>query len=210
MSRSKHGVTTPRHLKRIRGSGTNAHGEQFEPVMKSGRSDMRYALCSAVSLIVAAAFLGCGRCEDRGQEVLQAVLPHLNRDVVSNLVREASVCITNSSVQPVDEAFYTPTSEEAPVAYGLKVESPTEFRISAGPLVVVRRRGTSAPYMAIRVPVHTGSGLCLWGVYVCVKPGGGFAKENPNWVIADGSTNAAPVVKLSDEVQLYAEQRSFR
>jgi hypothetical protein len=177
-----------------------------------GRCDMRFALGSLAALFVVAAFLGCDRerCEDRGQEAIQAVLPHLNQDVVSNLVREASVCITNSSVQPVAEPFYTPTSEEAPVAYGLKVESTTEFRVSTGPLVVVRNRGTSAPYMAVRVPVHFGSGLCLWGVYVCVKPGGGFAKDNPSWVSSERGTNAAPVVKLSDEVLLYAQQRSLQ
>jgi hypothetical protein len=173
---------------------------------------MRCDRCNLAVLFVAAVLLGCNRdrCEDRGETAIQALLPHLTQEVVSNLVREASLCIADSSAQPVVEPFYNPSSQEAPVAYGLKVESPAEFRISTGPLVAVRNRGTSAPYMAVRVAVHFGSGLCLWNVYVCVKPGGGFAKDNPSWVVAEGSTNAAPVVKLSDEVLLYAEQRAFQ
>jgi hypothetical protein len=53
-----------------------------------------------------------------------------------------------------------------------------------------------------------GAGLCLWEVYVCVKPGGGFAKENPGWVVAEGSTKPAPVVTVSDEVWVYAQERN--
>ena len=173
---------------------------------------MRWALCGAAALIVAAALLGCDRvrCEDRGEAAIEAVLPHLSQDVVSNLVGEASLCIADSLAEPVVPQFSTPTVEKAPVAHGLTVVPPAEFSIGMGATVVVRTRGTSAPYMAVRVPVHLGSGLCLWGVYVCIKPGGGFAKDNPSWVVAEGSTNAAPVVKLSDEVLLYAQQRSLQ
>jgi len=177
-----------------------------------GRYDMRSACDSLAALFMAAALLGCNhdKCDNKGDAAIQALLPHLTQDVVSNLVREASLCIADSSAQPVTVPFYMPTTDKAPVAYSLKVESPTEFRISTGPLVAVRNRGTSAPYMAVRVPVHFGTGLCLWSVYVCVKPGGGFAKNNPSWVVAEGKTNAAPAVKLSDEVLLYAEQRTFQ
>jgi hypothetical protein len=165
---------------------------------------MRCALCGAAALFVTAALLGCGgeQCEDRGEAAIQAVLPHLSQDVVSHLVGEASLCIADSLVEPVVPQFYTPTLEKAPVAYGLTVVPRSEFSIGMGATIVVRTRGTSAPYMAVRVPVQFGSGMCLWGVYVCVKPGGGFAKDNPSWVVAEGGTNAAPVVKLTDEVLL--------
>ena len=96
------------------------------------------------------------------------------------------------------------------MAHGLTVVPAADFSIGMGATIVVRTRGTSAPYMAVRVPVQFGSGLCLWGVYVCVKPGGGFAKDNPGWVAAEGGTNAAPVVKLTDEVLLYAQQRRLQ
>jgi hypothetical protein len=71
-----------------------------------GRRDMKCALCGAAALFVATAFLGCDRerCEDRGQEAIQAVLPHLNQDVVSNLVREASVCITGTCPRTLDNS----------------------------------------------------------------------------------------------------------
>src|ERR1017187_5965613 len=175
------------------------------------RRDMRCALCGAAALLVAAALPGCDRvrCEDRGEAAIQAVLPHLGQDVVSNLVGEASLCITDSLGEPVVPQFYTPTVEKAPVAHGLTVVPASDFSIGMGATIVVRTRGTSAPYMAVRVPVQFGSGLCLWGVYVCVKPGGGFAKDNSGWVVAEGGTNAAPVVKLTDEVLVYAQQRNF-
>jgi hypothetical protein len=170
---------------------------------------MKYAFCGAAALLVVAAFLGCDRdqCADKGPAALQATVPHLSPDVLSNLVREASLCIADALAEPVVPQFYTPTSDKAPVAYGLRVEPPSQFSVGMGATVVVRTRGSSAPYMAVRVPLHVGSGLCLWGVYVCVKPGGGFAKDNPGWVVAEGSTNTAPVVKLGDEVLLYAQQR---
>lgn len=173
---------------------------------------MYWACCGAAVLLVAVAFLGCDReqCADKGQAAIQAVVPHLSPDVVSNLVREASLCITDALAEPIVQQFYTPTLEEAPVAYGLKVEPPSQFSMGMGSTVVVRTRGTSAPYMAVRVPLHVGPALCLWGVYVCVKPGGGFAKDNPGWIVAEGSTNAAPVVKLGDEVQLYSQLRSLQ
>jgi hypothetical protein len=125
--------------------------------------------------------------------------------VVSNLVQEASLCIADALAEPVVQPFYMPTSDKAPVAYGLRVEPPSQFSMGMGSTVIVRTRGTSAPYMAVRVPLHVGPALCLWGVYVCVKPGGGFANDNPGWVVAEGSTNAAPVVELGDEVRLYAQ-----
>jgi hypothetical protein len=128
--------------------------------------------------------------------------------VVSNLVGEASVCIADALAQPVVQPFVMPTSDKAPVAYGLRVEPASDFSFGMGSTVMVRTRGTSAPYMAVRIPVHMGAGLCLWEVYVCVKPGGGFANDNPGWVVAEGSTNAAPVVTLGEEVRLYAQQRN--
>jgi hypothetical protein len=140
---------------------------------------------------------------------MQAVLPQLTQVVVSNLVREASVCIASSSTQPVDDPYYMPSLKEAPVAHGLKPESASEVKFSMGPTVVVHTRGASAPYMTIRVPVHTGSGVCLWGVNICVKPGGGFAKDNTNWILGERGANATPVVKLSDEVLVYAEMRDL-
>ncbi len=173
---------------------------------------MYWARCGAAALLVAAAFLGCDRepCADKGQAAIQAVVPHLSPDVVSNLVREASLCITDALADANTPPFYTPTVEEAPVAYGLRVEPPSQFSVGMGSTVVVRTRGSSAPYMAVRVPLHVGPALCLWGVYICVKPGGGFANDNPGWVVAEGNTNAAPVVKLSDEMLLYAQQRSLQ
>ena len=172
---------------------------------------MRSALCGAAALFAAAALLGCDRvrCEDRGEAAIQAVLPHLGQGVVSNLIGEASLCIADSLAEPVVPQFSTPALEKAPVAYGLTVVPPSDFSIGMGATVVVRTQGTSAPYMAVRVPVQFGSSLCLWGVYVCVKPGGGFAKDNPSWVVVEGGTHAAPVVKLTDEVLLYAQQRRF-
>ncbi len=174
---------------------------------------MRSALCCAVALIVAAAFLGCGdrdQCADRGEAAIQATLPHLSDDVVSNLVREAALCIADAMADANTPPFYTPTLDKAPVAYGLRVEPLSQFSVGMGATVVVRTRGPSAPYMAVRVPLHVGSALCLWGVYVCVKPGGGFASANPTWVVAEGSTNPAPVVKRTDEILLYAQQRAVQ
>ncbi len=170
---------------------------------------MRGALCGAAALLLALAFLGCNHdhCEDQGPAALQATVPHLSPDVVSNLVREASLCIADALAEPVVQQFYTPTTDKASVAYSLRVEPPSQFSVGMGSTVVVRTRGTSAPYMAVRVPLHVGPALCLWGVYVCVKPGGGFAQDNPGWVVAEGSTNAAPVVTLGDEVRLYAQLR---
>lgn len=141
---------------------------------------------------------------------MQAMLPQLNQVVVSNLVREASLCISNSSAQPVAEPYYMPSSTEAPVAHGLKPVSSSEVKYGLGPTVVVHTRGASAPHMSVRVPVQTGAGLCLWGVYICIKPGGGFAKDsNNNWILEDRGANATPVVQLSDEVLVYAERRNL-
>ncbi|MGD0058291.1 MAG: hypothetical protein ABSD58_02640 [Verrucomicrobiia bacterium] len=170
---------------------------------------MRGALGGAAALLVAATFFGCNhdRCDDKGPAALQATVPHLSPDVVSNLVREATLCIADAMADANAPPFYTPTTDKAPVAYGLRVEPPSQFSVGMGSTVVVRTRGTSAPYMAVRVPLHVGPALCLWGVYVCVKPGGGFAQDNPGWVVAEGSTNAAPVVTLGDEVRLYAQLR---
>ena len=175
------------------------------------RVQIRNACCGAAALLAAAAFLGCDhgdQCADNGQAALQAVVPHLNPDVVSNLVREASVCIADALAEPVVQQFFRPTTDEAPVAYGLRVEPISQFSFGMGSTVVVRTHGSSAPYMAVRIPLHVGPALCLWGVYVCVKPGGGFTNDNPGWVIAEGTTNAAPVATLGDEVRLYAQQRS--
>jgi hypothetical protein len=173
---------------------------------------MRYAQCGAAALLVAVTSLGCSheRCDDKGQAALQAVVPHLTPDVVSNLVREASLCIADAMADPAVPQFYTPTTDKAPVAYGLRVEPRSDFSFGMGSIVTVRTKGTSAPYMAVRIPLHVGPALCLWGVYVCVKPGGGFAADNPGWVIAEGNTNAAPVLKLGDEVELYAQQRNVQ
>jgi hypothetical protein len=168
---------------------------------------MKHALCSTAALFVAVAFLGCSheRCDNQGEAAIQATLPHLTPDVVSNLVREASLCIADALADANAPPFYTPTTDKAPVAYALRVEPPSQFSFGMGSTVTVRTHGTSAPYMAVRVPLHVGPALCLWGVYICVKPGGGFANDNPGWVVAEGSTNAAPVVTLSNEVRLYAQ-----
>jgi hypothetical protein len=173
------------------------------------RRKMRCALCCVAVMLAAVAFIGCNRerCEDKGEAAIQAALPHLSGEVVSNLVGEAARCIGDALAESPVPQFYVPTSEAAPVAYGLRVEPASQFSVGMGATVVVRTRGTSAPYMAVRLPVHMGAGLCLWEVYVCVKPGGGFAKENPGWVVAEGSTKVAPVVKLSDEVMVYAQLR---
>jgi len=166
-------------------------------------------MIGTAAVLAAAVLLGCNRqgCEDRGEAAIQAALPHLSQDVVGNLVREASQCISNALGESVVPKFYMPTSAEAPVAYSLRVEPASDFSFGMGAAAAVRTVGTSAPYMAVRVPVHMGAGLCLWEVYVCVKPGGGFANDNPSWVAAEGSTGAAPVTKLSDEVWVYAQQR---
>ena len=172
--------------------------------------EMRWALCGAAALFAVVTFLGCNRepCEDKGAAAIQSALPHLSQGVVSNLVGEAGQCISAALADSPVPPFYVPTSELAPVAYGLRIEPPSNFSFGMGATVVVRTRGTSAPYMAVRVPVHMGAGLCLWEVYVCVKPGGGFAKENPSWVVAEGSTKPAPVVTVSDEVMVYAQERN--
>jgi hypothetical protein len=169
----------------------------------------RYALCRAAALFAAFLFLGCNheRCDDKGPAAIQATLPHLTPDVVSNLVREATLCIADAMADANNPPFYTPTSDKAPVAYGLRVEPPSQFSFGMGSTVTVRTKGPSAPYMAVRIPLHVGPALCLWGVYVCVKPGGNFATDNPTWVIAEGTTDAAPVLNLNDEVRLYAQQR---
>ena len=140
---------------------------------------------------------------------MQAMLPQLTQAVLSNLVHEASVCIANSSAQSADRPYYMPTLAEAPVAYGMKPEAGAEATYSMGPDVVVHARGDSAPYMSIRVPVHPGAGVCMWGVTICLKPGGGFAKDNANWILEGRGTNTTPVVKLSDEVLVYAEMRGL-
>jgi hypothetical protein len=173
---------------------------------------MRSACYGAVALVAVAAFLGCERdeCADRAQAAIQKAVPHLSPDVVSNLVGEASICIADALAQPVVEPFYMPTTDKAPVAYGLRLEPVSDFSFGMGSTVTVRTRGTSAPYMAVRIPIHMGAGLCLWEVYVCVKPGGGFTNENPGWVALEGGTNAAPVVTLGDEVRVYAQQRSVQ
>jgi hypothetical protein len=178
--------------------------------MNNGNDRWWGSVIGAAALLAVALF-GCNRegCEDKGEAAIQAALPHLSQDVVSNLVREASQCISNALAESVVQRFYTPTVSEAPVAYGLRVEPASDFSVGMGATVVVRTSGTSAPYMAVRIPVHMGPGLCLWEVYVCVKPGGGFAKDNPSWVAAEGSSKAAPVVRLSDEVVVYAQQRGL-
>jgi hypothetical protein len=170
---------------------------------------MRYALYSTAALLVAVTFLGCSheQCDDQGPAAIQAVVPHLTTDIVGNLVREATLCIADAMADANAPPFYTPTTDKAPVAYSLRVEPASDFSFGMGSTVSVRTKGTSAPYMAVRVPLHVGPSTCLWGVYVCVKPGGGFANANPGWVIAEGSTNAAPVVSLGDEVRLYAQLR---
>jgi hypothetical protein len=171
---------------------------------------MRCAFSSAAGLFVAACTFGCGpRCDDRGQGAIQAVLPQLNQVVVSNLIHEASQCIASALAQSPIQPFYNPAWADVPVAHGLKVGSSSEFSISTGPTISVRTRGSSAPYMAVGVPVHFAPGLCLWTVYVCIKPGGGFAKDSTNWNLAERGANATPVVEVSDEVLLYAEQQSF-
>jgi hypothetical protein len=169
---------------------------------------MRCGLSNLAALVVVASFLGCSRCEDRGEAAMQAALPQLTQGVVSNLVNEASVCIANSSAQSVGP-YYMPPLAEAPIAHGLKAKSGSEVTFGMGPDVVVHTRGASAPYMSIRVPVHTGAGICMWGVTICVKPGGGFAQSNANWILEGRGTNATPVVKLSDEVLVYAELRTL-
>jgi len=171
---------------------------------------MKCGLSSLAALTVAASFFGCSnRCEDRGEAAIQAVLPQLNQEVVSNLLGEAALCIANSSAQPVVEPYYMPSLAEAPVAHGLKPVAPSEVKYSLGPAIVVHTRGAGAPYMSVRVPVQTGSGLCLWGVYVCISPGEGFARDNGNWILEGRGTNATPVVKLSEEVLVYADRRSL-
>jgi hypothetical protein len=172
---------------------------------------MRHALYGAAALLMAVAFLGCSheRCDDKAETALQMVAPHISPDVVSNLVREATLCIADAMADANAPPFYTPTSDKAPVAYGLRVEPPSQFSFGMGSTVSVRTKGTSAPYMAVRIPLHVGPALCLWGVYVCVKPGGGFANDNPTWVVTEGSTNASPVVTLGDEIRLYAQQRDI-
>jgi len=179
-------------------------------IKKTKRRYLRCGLSGLASIFVATFFLGCQRCEDRGQIAMQAVLPQLNQAVVGSLVREASLCISNASAQPVVEHYYMPSSTEAPVAHGLKPVLSSEAVYGPGPTVVVHTQGASAPYMSVRVPVHTGAGLCLWSVSICIKPGGGFAKDdNHNWILEDRGTNATPVVKLSDEVLVYAEMRNL-
>jgi hypothetical protein len=174
------------------------------------RVQTRYGVCGTVALLLAVAFLGCNHsepCADNGEAAIQATVPHLTPAVVSNLVREASQCIADALADANAPAFYRPMTSEAPVAYSLRVEPTSQFSVGMGSTVTVRTKGTSAPYMAVRVPLHVGPALCLWEVYVCVKPGGDFANDNPDWVVAEGNTNAAPVVALGDEVRLYAQLR---
>jgi hypothetical protein len=180
------------------------------PVAAGMKVQLGFGCCTAVTLIAATVFLGCSSddCADRGPAAIQRAIPHLSPDVVSNLVGEASVCIADALAQPIVQPFVMPTTDKAPVAYGLRVEPASDFSFGMGSSVMVRTRGTSAPYMAVRLPVHMGAGLCLWEVYVCVKPGGGFAQDNASWVATEGGTNAAPVVTLGDEVRVYAQLRN--
>jgi hypothetical protein len=80
---------------------------------------------------------------------VQAVLPQLDQAMISNLVREASVCIARASTQSVVEPFDIVRREDAPVAISLKAVSVLGMDSTA--LVVLR--GASAPYMCIQVPV---------------------------------------------------------
>ena len=138
---------------------------------------------------------------------MQAMLPQLTQTVASNLVREASVCIANSSSQSVGP-YYSPPWADTPVARGLKPEAGAEATFSMGPDVVVHTRGASAPYMSVRVPVHPGAGVCMWGVKICIKPGGGFEKDGANWILEGHGTNTTPIVRVNDEVLVYAEMRT--
>jgi hypothetical protein len=175
---------------------------------KTIRRYMRCSLGGLAAMFVAASFLGCQRCEDRGQIAMQAMLPQLNQVVLGKLVREASLCISNAVAQSDGAHYYMPPPAEVPVAHGLKPVSSSEVKYSFGPDVVVHNRGPSAPYVSVRVPVQTGGELCLWGVYICIKPGGGFAKDGNNWILEDRDATATPVVKLSDEVLVYADRRN--
>jgi len=165
---------------------------------------MKYGLNSLAAMVVAAAFVGCSRCEDRGEAAMHAMLLQLTQGVVSNLVHEASVCIANSLSQSVGP-YYSPPWADTPVARSLKPEAGSEATFSMGPDIVVHTRGASAPYMSVRVPVHPGAGVCIWEVIICVKSGGGFAKGSAGWTLEGRGTNTTPIVEVSDEVLVYAE-----
>jgi hypothetical protein len=140
---------------------------------------------------------------------MQAMVPQLSPTLISNLVREASLCISNAAIQSDGGHYYMPPPAEVPVAHDLKPVGSSVVKYSFGPDVVVHNRGPGTPYMSVRVPVQTGAGLCLWGVYICIKPGGGFAKDgNNNWVLEDRDATATPIVKVSDEVLVYADRRN--
>jgi hypothetical protein len=166
-------------------------------------------LVGLAAMFVAVALLGCQRCEDRGPIAMQAMLPQLDQAVLGKLVREASQCISNAAIQSEGQPYYMPSTAEAPVARGLKPVASAVVKYNLGPDVVVHNRGPGAPYMSVRVPVQTGAGLCLWGVYVCIKPGGGFAMDGNDWILEGRDASATPVVKLSDEVLVYADRRNM-
>jgi hypothetical protein len=167
---------------------------------------MRNSVWRVAVLVVAAAILGCGpKCEDRGTAAIQRVLPFLSETVVSNLVHEASTSIADAAALFPGQPFFSPAWADVPVAHGLRVDT----GYGTGPTIVVRTHGASTPYLAVGVPVHFSPGLCLWTVYVCIKPGGGFARAGTGWDLAERNTNATPVVEFNNEVLLYAEQQSF-
>lgn len=165
--------------------------------------DLNYpSACVFVAVFLTVAFAGCSRCDDKGDAAIQTVLPHLeDQTVASNLVREATLAIARVSTQAMGEVAYVVPRENAPLSYGLKVEGAVW-----GNYVLVTRRGESAPYMTIRIPIHFG-GPCWWEAYVCIKPGGGFVKNGTEWVLAERPSNTGPVVKFSDEILLCAVKR---
>jgi len=159
-----------------------------------------------VAIFATTAFVGCTRCGNKREAALQAVLPQIDQAVASNLVHEASLAIASAVAQraKTGDSIYLVLQRDAPIAYGFKTDSD----IRMGNAVFVDLSHASAPQMTIKIPIHYGLGLSWWQVLVFIKPGGGFAKNNDAGYMVGGFTNETSFVKYSDEILLWAGQRS--
>ena len=170
-------------------------------------SPMKCVPIAHLAIFAAIAFVGCTRCGNEREAALQAVLPQIDQAVASNLVNEASLAIASAFVQKTksgDSNYLVPRGD-APVAYGLKTGSEMGDRM--GNAVSVDLFHASAPQMTIKIPIHYG-GFCWWQVLIFVKPGGGFVKNSDAGYMVGGFTNENSFVRISDEILLWAGQRS--
>jgi len=108
---------------------------------------------------------------------------------------------------PVTYHYYA-YERQGPWLLPLEGVIPTEFRSHRTP-VAVRNVGPARPTWPFALPVHSALDCVMERVRM-VKTGGGFAKDNSQLGCRGGKTQAALIVKLGDEVLLYAESESFQ